>query len=209
MRTIALIALFLLLVSGLWLGQYAGTLRREIRLQSDSLAAIRQRDLAQQSRGRLSAPAAALLGEAPLQVDSLLREVHRISADYFNTLYLVRLELGRDSTLRLIFKKCTVQHPLTGEGKYEVLAHTERVLDASVLQSFRTQLTGIDFLNAAQSDDVFCCFGGGTLSLESVLPSGKRLWFSTYCRQSEQFAEACEYVLRQVPDPTLQAALKR
>lgn len=209
MRTIALVALSLLLLSGLWLGQYTSALRREIGLQADSLAAIRQRDLAQQSRGHLSAPAAALLGEVPLQVDSLLREVHRISADYFNTLYLVRLELGRDSTLRLIFKKCTVLNPLTGEGKNEVLAHTEQQIDPAVLQTFSTQLAGIDFFNAAQSDDVFCCFGGGSLSLESVLSSGQRLWFSTYCRQSEQFAEACEYLLRQVPDPALQAALRR
>lgn len=209
MRFLLVSGFLLLLLSGLWLGKQTLSLRHDNRLLSDTLAAVRQSHLAQQVRGHLLAPVAELLDEAPLAVSKQVREVHRISADYFSTFYLVRLEGGPDSRWQLIFKKCTVQNPLTHEGKNEVLAHTRQPIDSSVVQTFASKLAGIDFWDAARVDDVFCCFGGGQLSLESVLPAGQRLWFSSYCRQSKQFAEACEYILRQVPDPDLQAALKR
>jgi hypothetical protein len=69
-------------------------------------------------------------------------------------------------------------------------------------------LTQSDLLDETRANNIMCCFGGGTLSWEAYLEDGNRHYFSTFCRESAQFTDGCEFMLRKVDDKDLKKILK-
>jgi hypothetical protein len=69
-------------------------------------------------------------------------------------------------------------------------------------------LTQSDLLDETRANHIMCCFGDGTLSWEAYLEDGNRHYFSTFCRESAQFTDGCEFMLRKVDDKDLKKILK-
>ena len=206
MKIISLIFIAILLITTIWLGQKNFYLQKELVAKIDSLNCVKE-TLFQQRNQYAGYPIDSILKEAYLQTNDSILETHRISANYGDKFFLIRLELMKDSAVLVTSKRLSVRNIATGEGKNELLSVKTQSIEYKVLQQFRNKLSKIEFLNLSLSGDYFCCFGGGGIGLESIYASGKKYNFSTFCRTSVQFAEACEFMMRQVNDEELKRIL--
>lgn len=201
MKALGVIAILILLASTAWFGVKNAEIQRELETMRDTLGSLR---IQQQALfDNYDRDVFKRIGESYLTANDTTIEAHRITFDNGRICALLRLELRPDSFIRAVFKKFTYKNPLTGEGKDSLYVVSNPKIDFAVLQQFKAKLTQLEFPAAATDDNILCCFGGGTLSWEAVEKTGTRYRFSTFCRQSEQFAEACEFLLRHVGDDYL------
>jgi hypothetical protein len=201
MKALSVIAILTLLASTAWFGVKNAESERELEAMRDTLGSLRIKQ--QTFFDNYDRDVFKRIGESNLSANDTLIETHRITFDNGRFCALLRLEVKPDNSLRTVFKKFTYKNPLTGEGKDSLHVVSNPKIDFTTLQQFKAKLTQLEFPAAAVDDNILCCFGGGTMTWEAVEKSGTRYRFSTYCRQSEQFAEACEFLLRQVDDDYL------
>lgn len=136
------------------------------------------------------------IGEKPLEISDTIVEIHRIWSTLGNKAYLLKIECGKDSTLRSVFKQFTLKNPLTNEGETQVLVNKSMVVNPTDFYAFKSQLAKISLADAAiSSEDIMCCFGGGSITWEAKMANGDKYYFSTFCRKSIEFAVACEVLM--------------
>lgn len=198
MKVLSIVAILILLASTTWLGVKNGETERELEAVRDTLGSLRIKQ--QALFDNYDRDVFKRIGESNLSANDTLIETHRITFDNGRFCVLLRLEVKPDNSLRTVFKKFTYKNPLTGEGKDSLYVVSNPKIDFAALQQFKAKLAQIEFPAAAVDDNILCCFGGGTMTWEAVEKTGTRYRFSTFCRQSEQFAEACEFLLRQAAD---------
>lgn len=137
-------------------------------------------------------------------------EVDRIIGNYGELFFMVRLERKQDGTITAVYKKARPLAPLN-PGNFNTVGlkvdSMKYQLDTMQFQAFKSRLQRVDFLNASMDANIMCCFGGGVLEWESITGNGPHHRFKTFCRQSTQFAEACEFLLKKINDPELQQVL--
>lgn len=209
MKVIHFIPLLVLFCTTIWFGKQTITYKEQLAILSDTLSNIQKYEF---DRGYLSgipSQLESILQEKSLEKNDSVMEAHRIIATYNHTLYLFRVESLQNHTVWLMFKKCSEVNPLTGEGRNALLASSRQPLNGSILQSFKEKLEKIEFMDAASvNDNLQYCYDGGSIELQSVFPGDEKIRFRTYCRQSNQFAMACELLMRQVNDSELQKILR-
>jgi hypothetical protein len=171
----------------------AGENKRELARAYEAIRACKDKRSAQ---SRYISEALAQIGEARLETSDTIPEAHRISGYYGSRAYVLRFELRNDSSLVSVFKSFTLKNPLTGEGETKIFENRKNPIDISDFQTFKYSLHKLSLSEVAvEESNLLCCFGGGSISWEAVMPDKKRYRFSTYCRQSVQFAEICEKLL--------------
>lgn len=182
--------LLLVLLAGLYVHR-----TRQLQQTRQALLCLQQ----QQEKDRLLvASDLSGIGEPALEQLDSDTEVHRIWSNLGSRSYVLRLQQETDSTMHYVFKQFTLQNPLTKEGKTVVLKIREGTVSMRVLSDFKARLSRINLPDAALYDrDIMCCFGGGTLHWEARTGDNTRHEFSTFCRHSLAFAEACEALLDQ------------
>ncbi len=149
------------------------------------------------------------IGEKPLELNDSIVEIHRIWSTQGVRIYVLRLESRKDGSLWSVLKQFSIKHPLTGEGKTEVLASRSRFANPVDLTVFKAQLSKIQLSTAAISDqDIMCCFGGGSITWEAKMPDGEMYTFSTFCRKSIEFTKSCEALLEKYGVSDLEAMHK-
>ncbi|HRI62241.1 MAG TPA: hypothetical protein PK228_21015 [Saprospiraceae bacterium] len=207
MRALSIIVLLALLAATFRFGYKNVELQRSLQAVSDTLLSqkIQQQFLTQKSFEEL-----AKFGERELRKNDSTAETHRIIANYdISGLFLLRFELGLDGSIRSVFRKVKIKRPLPSDLKkvefiIDSAAHDIKLRD---IQRFKDKLSQANLLDATLENQLMCCFGGGSLTWEAELADGNRHTFSTYCRQSVQFTEACEFLLEQVDDADLKKTL--
>ncbi|MFN4253743.1 MAG: hypothetical protein ACK4Q5_01910 [Saprospiraceae bacterium] len=135
--------------------------------------------------------------------DSLI-ELHRI-AWATSRLFVVQVEVYPDSTVCLRYKRGELD---IGNWEMKVLSSKNRKINWAQWQVFHQKISNVSFLDAVKNNNYMCCFLTGSLHWEAVSINSSRLEHSTRCRQSGQFAEACEYIFQFFDDPELEKALK-
>jgi hypothetical protein len=208
MRKISIGIITLLALSTMWFGQKNSVLEKRIGLVSDTLNQIKFQELGRKNIGWVSPKLDSLLQESKLNVNDSIKEAHRITCYYGWRYFIIRFELKSDSSVDLICKNYTIKHPFTGEGRDSLLSVKKQKITSQILQNFKNRLSKVEFLDATFQKEIMCCFGGGGIRLESVYSSGQRNFYGTFCRTSKQFAEACEYMMRQVDNKELRGILE-
>jgi len=200
MKALSVVAILILLASTAWFGVKNAEMQRELETVRDTLGSLR----IQQQIPSIYNIGLQKIGELNFDISDTVLEMHRIVGNDSRQCFLLRIEVGLDSSVHAVFKKFTLEHPLTKEGKDSVFLTTTPKINFADFQQFKAKLSQLEFTKAVVDDtNILCCFGGGTLSWEAVEKTGTRYRFSTFCRQSEQFAEACEFLLRHVGDDYL------
>lgn len=148
-----------------------------------------------------------ILGESPFHFsqDSLLEEHHWIT-NYGYPMWFIKIEVSKDSTLNITTKKFTTKNISTDAG-YDSLYYTlHQKMPYSVLQTFKNKLSRVNLLRALEiNPHVFCCGKGGMLRYNARLSNKTEVSFETHCYQSIIFAEACDYIFKQINDSELNA----
>jgi hypothetical protein len=204
MKKLTLAFIAVLSMTTIWFGQRNSILKTELVAVTDSLNHIKENNY---FKKRYKSYLPPIIKESYLETNDSIKEVHRITANYADRFFLIRLELSKTNSVSLIFKRYSQKHLLTGQGEDKLLAVKTQKIDWKTLNEFRYKLSKIEFLDVTKSDNTFCCFGGGGIKLESILEDGKNIDFSTFCRASQQFAAACEFIMRQVDDKELKGII--
>lgn len=206
MRALSIIVLLALLAATFRFGYKNVELQRTLQAVSDTLLSqkVQQEFMAQKSFEKL-----AKFGENDLRKNDNTAEMHRIIANYDQGLFLLRFELGLDGSIRSMFRKVKVKRPLPSDFRKAEFIIDSAAQDIKLrdIQRFKDKLSQVNLLDATLGNQLMCCFGGGSLTWEAELADGNRHSFSTYCRQSVQFTEACEFLLEQVDDTDLKETL--
>jgi hypothetical protein len=208
MNKISISIIVLLALSTMWFGQKNSVLEKRLGLVTDTLNQIKIQQFSSKHIGYVSPKLDSLLHESRLNVNDSIKEAHRIMCNYGWRYFLIRFELKPDSTVDLICKNYTIRQPFTGEGSDSLLSVKKQKITSQTLQDFKNKLSKVEFLDATIQREIMCCFGGGGIKLESVYASEQRNFYSTFCRTSKQFAEACEYMMRQVDNKELRGILE-
>jgi hypothetical protein len=208
MNKISISIIALLALSTMWFGQKNSVLEKRIGLVSDTLNQIKVQQFRNKHIGYVSPKLDSLLQESVLDISDTIKEIHRITCHYGWRHFLIRLELKHDSSVNLTCKRYEYKHPLTNQGIDSLYSVKFQKIDKAKLCNFIEKLSKIEFLGVTIEREIMCCFGGGGIQLESVYASGQRNFYGTFCRTSEQFAEACEYMMRQVDNDELRGILK-
>jgi hypothetical protein len=208
MNKISVGIIALLALSTLWFGQKNSVLEKRIGLVSDTLNQIKIKEIRRIYIGDDSPHIDSLLQESRLNINDSIKEAYRIVCNYGWRQFLIRVELGNDNTVNLVCKQFTLKHPMTGEERDSLLSVQNKKIDYQILKNFKEKLLKVEFLDATVQKNIMCCFGGGGIQLESVYSSGQRNFYGTFCRTSKQFAEACEYMMRQVDNKELRGILE-
>lgn len=148
------------------------------------------------------------LGEARLDTSATVREAYRIHANYGDMLFTFRIEERRDQSVFMTVKRFSFQNPLTKAGKDTLYSSITKRIDASGLAGFKERLSTLRFFDLTLENDKFCCFGGGSITLETIQADGSRYKYSTFCRQAKGFAEACEAMMRLSENAEIQRILR-
>lgn len=199
-----------LLGGTLWYKRAFDSRQQQLVMVTDTLSRLmlQQYDLADKwtSNDLLNTDLDRILGPKNLELGDSLLEIHRIRWTTNEAFaFLIRQYKSGDITLH--YRRFTLQNPLTHVGKTAVLASENVTIPALDFQRFRTKMAAISFFDATRDDNPMCCFSTGTLNWEARLSEGAQLKHHTSCRQSREFSEACEYIMRLVHDPALQRAL--
>lgn len=207
MKAIGVLLLVVLLSATIHFSIENQALQQALTSVSDTLRSqrLQQEWMENSTRSRLAGH-----GEMPLQIIGNCVETHRITANYDNGLFLLRIERRTDGSLTALYKKIKAKQPFPADLKLvEFTVDTaSQTLQARDLEDFKSQLAKADLLEASVQNDLLCCFGGGTLSWEAIMPDGNRHYFSTYCHQSAAFTAACTKLLLHIDDPELTRALR-
>lgn len=198
MKAFSIATILVLLAATMWFGVKNAETRRELEAVRDTLYSLKIQQpylFDGHNKGVLEK-----VGELYLDINDTIIEAHRITIKYGRNCALLRLEVKSDSSVYAVFKKFTYKNPLTGEGEDSLYVVSNPEIDLIALQQFKVKLTEIEFPAAVGNNDILCCLGGGTLSWEAVMHPSVRYRFSTFCGQSLQFSEACEFLLRQMGD---------
>jgi hypothetical protein len=148
----------------------------------------------------------AIMGPKDQALGDSLLESHRI-AWFASAAHVFQIHQKKDSSVHLIYRRFTLKNPLTQQGETAVQGTEHVLVPAPVFQKFKEKLAEISFLDASRNTDYLCCFNTGSLSWEARLNNNMILAHKTWCRQSVQFAEACETIMYLVKDANLQSAL--
>lgn len=156
----------------------------------------------------ISVEAFKLMGEKEVDLGDTLSEVHRFSW-VTNQLFVVRVEVYPDNTVRLNFSSGGLQNTNDSEKLKLVLrSEKNREISWAQWQEFHQKISKVSFLDATKDENFMCCLTTGTLRWDAISVNSGRHGHSTWCRQSIQFAEACEYVFQFFDDPDLKRALQ-
>jgi hypothetical protein len=206
MRVLVISIILALFGTSLRFGLKNMELKHDLQTVCDTLNSQR---IYQQLLERKSLESLKRFGEYGIQKEDSITEVHRIIASYDVGFFLLRVERKKDNSIQSIFRKVKIKSPVYGDWK-----KAEFVIDSARqdfklidIQHFKAMLTQTDLVDASRANDLMCCFGGGTLSWEAYLEDGNRHYFKTFCRESAQFTEACEFMLRKVNDEDLKKIL--
>jgi hypothetical protein len=149
-----------------------------------------------------------ILGLRQLDLGDSLLEAHRI-VWITNRVYCINLQVRCDSTVRLIYRSGRTQNPLTKEGRDTIFFQQTKLLGSEIWDDFRQKLAGINFLDATRSTQYLCCYTTGSLDWEAQYLDRTRRSHHVWCRQSTQFAAACESLFKHCNDPNLQSRIER
>ncbi len=207
MRIIGIIFLLALLVATFRLRVENQALKHSLEAVSDTLGSQRiQQQWLEESTLRL------MQGwiEPYLQKKEGVIELHRITAISDGGFFLLQFELRQDRSIEAVFKKVMPEQPFPKDFSKIKFTHDSAVITLNLIdfELFKDKINQIEFSNATISNHLMCCFGGGTLKWAAILADGNNRNFSTFCRQSAQFAEACEFMLKKVSDPDLTKMLQ-
>lgn len=148
-----------------------------------------------------------ILGESPFHFsqDSLLEEHHWIT-NYGYPMWFIKIEVSKDSILNVTTKKFTAKNVATDAGEDSLYYTLHQKLPYSVLQNFKNKLNRVNLLRALEvNPNVICCGKGGILRYNARLYNKTEVSFETHCYQSIIFAEACDYIFKQINDSELNA----
>ena len=149
-----------------------------------------------------------IMGKRELALGDSLIERHRIGWCISEAMIVI-LEVKLDSSVRLIYRRAEVHNELLGgKSGLKLLREEVKMIPRGVLQEFHKKLAAVSFLDAVKNVDYMCCFSVGSIDWEAAYKNGERLKHGTWCRQSVQFASACEYLFQFVDDPVLKTHLK-
>jgi hypothetical protein len=147
-----------------------------------------------------------ILGPRQLDLGDSLLEAHRI-AWITSRVYCVQMLIRCDSMVWLIYKSGSLKNPLTKKGSDTIYFQQTKLLGPAVWIDFNNQLNQVNFLDATKHTQYFCCNVTGSIDWEAQYLNGPRRTHYTWCRQSVQFAEACESLFRYFDDPDLHRTL--
>lgn len=197
-----------LLISGLlcatfWFRRQEELTQKQLAASSDSLAQLILHYKTSGSRPELD----SITGPKPALNDTLI-EVHRIVWRPSFMGFSFRIKETKAHNIWLEYKRFNLKNPLTGAGETKVYFTKTIPVPEETFNRFRRQLASVTFFDASvDEDDMMCCWATGSLEWDARFPNNQFLRHSTYCRQSVQFAEACEIIMRVVDDPELLGAL--
>lgn len=163
---------------------------------------------------------AKLMGIGDLNLGDSLIELHSIS--WVNSkVFAVKVAVYLDSTVVLNYKRgelSTTTETVPQKGKEQeksrnrlklnLCANETKRLNYAQWQEFNQKMSKISFLDAAKNKNYMCCITTGTLKWEAIIAPDTQLKHATWCRQSVEFAEACEFVFQFFDDPKLNTALE-
>ena len=198
-----LIGILILLSGALLYFQHKNvSLNREITLVSDSLNNVKQQ-LVFRRKVRSNEKVDLFIKQNHLRFfyDSL--EHHKIIVNFGQLFFDIRFNLLADSSVLATLAKYSEKNPLTGVGVDTIYYTSTKKFEYLILKDFKKRLSKINFINAIVDVNTMCCFSGGGIVLESVFSRTERIGFSTFCRESVEFAEACEFLMLQLNDDDL------
>ena len=205
MRFILSLLVATLLFFTFWFKRQQEVSQQHLLTVTDTLAYFRLHypysvnDWAVQQVGAMAGPRQLILADS-------LQEIHRIIWTV-RTAYFFLIKQKKDGTVWLEYKHYAVKNPLTGAGHIALLLTRTIPVPEEIFKQFRQKLSAISFLDATRNEEYPGCATTGSLTWEAKFQNGDLLKHATSCRQSVQFAEACETMMRIVGDPELQRLL--
>jgi hypothetical protein len=207
---VIILAVLGLLGSTFWYKRAFERQQKQLALVSDTLSRLllQQHDAADRwhSNDLLATDMDKILGPKNLELGDSLLEIHRIRWAT-NELFAFLLRQYKSGEVTLDYRRFTLQNPLTKTGKTAVLASAHVTITAADFLRFRAKIAAIPFFDATHDNNPMCCLATGSLQWEARLSDHSQLKHHTTCRQSVQFSEACESIMRLAPDPVLMHAL--
>jgi len=195
-----------LLFATFWCKKQQDLAQKKVSALTDTLVHFQQN---QSTTGQWWVPGLdSIIGQKELELGDSLIEIHRIIWR-LNTYYAFTIRQKKDSSVWLAYKHYSIKNPLTGYGRNQLLSEKTMLVSPVDFSRFRQQLSAVPFFDAAPNENMICCWTTGSLGWEARFQKEGHLSYFTFCRQSVQFAEACEMILRLVDDPDLQRPLGR
>ena len=192
------------LCSAFWFREQQHLAQQQVAALTDSLVYFQQN---QPTTGQWWMPGLdSMVGPKQLELGDSLLEIHRIVWS-LNTYYAFTIRQKKDSSVWLAYQHYRIKNPLTGYGRNKLLSAKTMSVSPADFSRFRQQLSQVPFFDATHHENMMCCWTTGSLDWEAEFQKEGHLSHATFCRQSVQFAEACETIMRLVDDPDLQQSL--
>ena len=205
MRILPWLAIIALLFSTFWFRKQQAMTQAQLNTLTDTLAYFRLNHPNLTEEWYISG-LDSIIGPKPLELGDSLQEIHRILWTTSNAFSFLIKE-KKNGSVWLDYRRFTIQNPLTKAGPIKVLSAKIIPVPIEAFNKFRQKLASISFFDATRHESYICCFATGSLGWDAKFQKEGRLKLAVSCRQSVQFAEACEMMMRLVDDPDLQHAL--
>lgn len=134
-------------------------------------------------------------------------ETHWIKLIFGWQVKFIKLELRRDSSISMTYKFATLKNINNNSGFDRLIKQSTQKLDKAIWNEFKEKLQSVDIYDAAYWNGYDDCMGE-SLDWEAVI-GNKHYQFSTACKHATKFAEACEFIMRQVNDEELKKMFKQ
>lgn len=208
MKTLGISIIICLVLSLLWQRTQINTMSKELQFQRDSLEIYHLQRLNIGDRYEMLDKFYQKIREPQrleLYNNDTILEAHRIM-EFGNKSRLLKIEVLKDSAIKLTFKTISIRNPLTGHGVDSLYKSQVQMLDRDTWNKFKESFNKISVYDITFWNGMLDCFGGD-LSWEATIKH-RTYRFSTHCRQAPEFTDACELLLRQVKDKELQERFK-
>lgn len=208
MKIFSILTATILLIGLFWQQKRIDSLKETVQNQKDSIETYHLQKLSIGDRFNMRNKAFDQSNEPEhlkLYNDSLL-ESHRILQGYGNKTRVFRVEVLKDSTIRLTFKVISIRNPLTGKGKDSLYKTQVQQLNKNIWYKFKNSISNIDSYDLTYWDGTLDCFGG-ELFWEAWV-NHSTYHFGTHYGQARQFTKACEIIMREVRDKELEEIFK-
>ena len=199
-----LIMVFLTLML-LWQRSHINSMAFEIRQQKDSIENYHLQKLDTYERYESLNKFFKKINE-PQHLDlynnDTILEAHRIIQGFGNKARIFKVEILKDSTVRLTFKVVSINNPMTGVGIDSLYKSQVQMIDRKIWNDFKESFNKIEVYDVIYWNGMLDCFGGELLWEATI--NNRTYRFGTHCRQAPQFTDACELLMRHVQDKDLQ-----